>query len=109
MAGPGLWTVGLHLPTELEFWERGRAEVIDHSRELALTYIHDTLVGVGDEIVEEVYCDTPTVLRDGVHVSTTGPVTVVWGAHLFKHAPAIGQTLASAAVHGGSPQVPRSE
>lgn len=109
LAGPGLWAVGLRLPTELEIWERGRDEVTGHCRELAMTYVHDTLVGVDDEIVEEVYCDTPTALGDGVHVATTGPVTVIWGTNLFKHAPAIGQTLANAAVNGVSPQVPRSE
>ncbi|MGB3437937.1 MAG: FAD-binding oxidoreductase [Actinophytocola sp.] len=109
MAGPGLWAIGLNLPAELAMWERGREEVLDHSRELVLTYVHDALVGVDDEIVEEVYCDTPTILGDGVHVATTGPVTVLWGANLFKHAPAIGQTLANAAVNGLSPHVPRSE
>ncbi|MFC4854869.1 NAD(P)/FAD-dependent oxidoreductase [Actinophytocola glycyrrhizae] len=109
MAGPGLWAVGLNLPPELELWERGREEVVGHSRELALTYVHDALVGVDDEIVEEVYCDTPTSLGDGVHVSTTGPVTVIWGANLFKHAPAIGQTLANAAVNNLTPKTPHPE
>jgi sarcosine oxidase len=42
-------------------------------------------------------------------VATTGPVTVVWGANLFKHAPAIGQTLANAAINDVSPHVPRSD
>jgi sarcosine oxidase len=109
MAGPGLWAIGLNLPAELELWERGRDEVIAYSRDLVLTYVNETLVGVDDEIVEQVHCDTPTTLGDGVHVTTTGPVTVIWGANLFKHAPAIGQTLANAAVNGLSPQVPRSE
>ncbi len=108
-SGPGLWSIGLNLPVDHELWERGRDEVVDYSRELARAYVRETLVGVGDEVVEEVYCDTPTALGDGVHVATTGPVTVVWGANLFKHAPAIGQTLANAAVNGVSPQVPRSE
>jgi sarcosine oxidase len=83
--------------------------VTAHSRELVLTYVKDTLVGVDDDIVDEVHCDTPTTLGDGVHVTTTGPVTLVWGANLFKHAPAIGQTLASAAVNGLTPRVPRTE
>jgi sarcosine oxidase len=59
--------------------------------------------------VEEVYCDSPAGLGDGVHVATMGPVTVVWGANLFKHAPAIGQTLANAAINDANPQVPRSQ
>lgn len=109
MSGPGLWSIGLNLPAHLELWERGRDKVIDHSRELVLTYVNEALVGVDDEIVEESYCDSPTALGDGVHVATTGPVTMIWGANLFKHAPAIGQTLANAAVNGVSPQVPRSE
>ena len=109
LSGPGLWSIGFTLPPELEMWERGRAEVVAESRELARSYVREALIGVDDEVVDEVYCDTPTALGDGVHVATTGPVTVVWGANLFKHAPAIGQTLANAAVNGVSPQVPRSE
>lgn len=108
-SGPGLWSVGFNLPAEDEAWERGRDEVVDEARKLALAYVRDVLVGVDDEIVEEIHCDSPATLGDGVHVATTGPVTVVWGANLFKHAPAIGQTLANAAVNGTSPQVPRSE
>jgi len=109
LSAPGLWSIGLNLPPEDEEWERGRDEVVEGSRELARAYVREALVGVGDEIVEEVYCDSPASLGDGVHVATTGPVTVVWGANLFKHAPAIGQTLANAAVSDTSPQVPRSE
>jgi sarcosine oxidase len=109
LSGPGLWSIGLNLPPESETWERGRDEVVDESRELVRTYVRDALVGVADEIVEEVYCDFPASLGDGVHVATTGPVTVVWGANLFKHAPAIGQTLANAAVNDTSPQVPASD
>lgn len=107
--GPGLWSVGLTLPPEMAAWERGRHEVAAEARELALTYVREELIGVDDEIVEEIHCDSPTALGDGVHVATTGPVTVLWGANLFKHAPAIGQTLANAAVNGTSPQVPRTE
>jgi sarcosine oxidase len=109
LSGPGLWSIGLNLPQEDEDWERGRDEVVDESRELVQSYVRDTLVGVADEIVDEVYCDAPSALGDGVHVATTGPVTVVWGANLFKHAPAIGQTLANAAINDLLPQVPRPE
>lgn len=109
LSGPGLWSVGLNLPPEDEDWERGRDDVVDESRELVQSYVRDTLVGVADEIVDEVHCDTPAALGDGVHVATTGPVTVVWGANLFKHAPAIGQTLANSAINDLLPQVPRSE
>jgi sarcosine oxidase len=108
-SGPGLWSIGLNLPPEAEDWERGRDEVVDESRELVQSYVREVLVGVADEIVEEIYCDAPAELGDGVHVATTGPVTVMWGANLFKHAPAIGQTLANAAINDMSPQVPRSE
>lgn len=109
LAGHGLWSIGLNLPPEDEEWERGRDEVVDESRDLARSYVREALVGVADEIVEELYCDYPASLGDGVHVATTGPVTVVWGANLFKHAPAIGQTLANAAINDVTPQVPRSE
>jgi sarcosine oxidase len=109
LSAPGLWSIGFNLPPESEAWERGRDEVVDESRELVQQYVRETLVGVADEIVEEVYCDSPSGLGDGVHVATMGPVTVVWGANLFKHAPAIGQTLANAAINDSNPQVPRSE
>jgi sarcosine oxidase len=109
LSAPGLWSVGLNLPPSEQAWERGRAEVIDESRDLVRAYVRETLVGVDDEIVEEVHCDAPASLGDGVHVATTGPVTVIWGANLFKHAPAIGQTLANAAINDISPQVPVSE
>jgi sarcosine oxidase len=108
LSGPGQWAIGLNLPPEDEAWERGRTEVVEDSRELVRSYVREALVGVADEIVEEVYCDSPATLGDGVHVATTGPVTVVWGANLFKHAPAIGQTLANAAINDVSPHVPRS-
>jgi len=106
-SGPGLWSIGMNLGPAESAWERGRDEVVDESRELVTSYVRDVLVGVDDEVVDEIYCDSPAHLGDGVHVATTGSVTVVWGANLFKHAPAIGQTLANAAVNGTSPQVPR--
>jgi sarcosine oxidase len=109
VSGQGNWSIGLNLPPEDEAWERGRDEVVEESRELVRSYVREALVGVADEIVEEVYCDAPATLGDGVHVATTGPVTVVWGANLFKHAPAIGQTLANAAINDTSPHVPHSE
>lgn len=108
-AGPGRWAIGLNLPPADSAWELGRDEVVDQARELTRTYVREVLVGVDDEIVEEIHCDAPATLGDGVHVATTGPVTVVWGANLFKHAPAIGQTLANAAVTDTSPKVPRTE
>ncbi|HEX6359779.1 NAD(P)/FAD-dependent oxidoreductase [Actinophytocola sp.] len=109
VSGPGLWSIGLNMPPDAEAWELGREEVVEESRDLARTYVRETLVGVTDEIVEEIYCDSPSTLGDGIHVATTGPVTAVWGAHLFKHAPAIGQTLANAAINDVSPQLPPAE
>jgi sarcosine oxidase len=109
LSGPGLWSIGFNLPPDDEAWERGRDEVVEESRELVRQYVRETLVGVADEIVEETYCDGPANLGDGVHVATTGPVTAVWGANLFKHAPAIGQTLANAAINDTNPRVPRGE
>lgn len=109
LSGPGLWSIGLNLPPEDEEWERGRDEVAEESRELVRTYVHEELVGVTEEIVAEVQCDSPALLGDGVHVASAGPITVVWGANLFKHAPAIGQTMANAAIHDLSPQVPRQD
>jgi sarcosine oxidase len=104
-----LWSIGFSLPPDSEAWERGRDEVVEESRDLVRQYVRETLVGVADEIVEEVYGDGPAGLGDGVHVATMGPVTAIWGANLFTHAPAIGQTLANAAINDTNPQVPRSE
>jgi sarcosine oxidase len=106
---PGLWSIGLNLPPEDEDWELGLDEVVEDSRELVQVYVRDALVGVADEIVEEEYCDSPASLGDGVHVATMGPVTAVWGANLFKHAPAIGQTMANAAISDATPHFPDSD
>lgn len=107
LSAPGRWSIGMDFSPAEVAWERGRAAVVEMSRERVTEYVREVLVGVDDEIVEEVYCDFPSGLGDGVHVATTGPVSVVWGNNLFKHAPAIGQTLANAAINGTTPQLPR--
>jgi sarcosine oxidase len=105
-AGPGRWAVGATLPAADEAWERGRAAVTARSRDLVRAYVREVLVGVEDEIVDEVYCDFPPGLGDGIHVASAGPVTAVWGDNLFKHAPAIGSSLAAAIVDGTVPDIP---
>lgn len=104
--GPGRWSVGAGLPADDQAWERGRAAVTARSRDLVRAYVREVLVGVEDEIVEEVYCDFPPGLGDGIHVASAGPVTAVWGDHLFKHAPAIGASLATALVEDTVPDIP---
>ena len=106
MLGPGRWSVGAALPADDQAWERGRAAVTARSRDLVRAYVREVLVGVEDEIVEEVYCDFPPGLGDGIHVASAGPVTAVWGDNLFKHAPAIGASLAAALVEGAVPDIP---
>ncbi len=105
-SGPGRWSVGAALPDRDQAWERGRAAVTARSRDLVRAYVREVLVGVADEIVEEVYCDFPLGLGDGIHVASTGPVTAVWGDNLFKHAPAIGASLAAAVLDGTVPDIP---
>jgi sarcosine oxidase len=103
---PGRWSVGAGLPADDQAWERGRAAVTARSRDLVRAYVREVLVGVEDEIVEEVYCDSPPGLGDGIHVASAGPVTAVWGDNLFKHAPAIGASLAAAIVEDAVPEIP---
>lgn len=106
LSGAGRWSVGAALPPADAAWERGRAAVTARSRDLVRAYVREVLVGVEDEIVEEVYCDVPPGLGDGIHVASAGPVTAVWGDNLFKHAPAIGASLAAAIVDGTVPDIP---
>lgn len=106
LAGPGRWAVGATLPDEDAAWERGRAAVTARSRDLVRAYAREVLVGVEDEIVEEVYCDFPPGLGDGIHVAAAGPVTALWGDNLFKHAPAIGASLATALLEDAVPDIP---
>lgn len=105
LAGPGRWAVGATLPEADAAWERGRAAVTERSRELVRAYAREVLA-VEDEIVEEVYCDFPPGLGDGIHVAGAGPVTALWGDNLFKHAPAIGAALATALLEDTSPDIP---
>ncbi len=105
-SGRGRWSIGMAFGTAEVAWERGRDRVVRESRELVTEYVREELPGVGEEIVEEVYCDYPPGLGDGVHTATTGPVTVVWGNNLFKHAPAVGESLATAAVNEVTPHIP---
>jgi sarcosine oxidase len=105
-SGPGRWSVGAALPADDQAWERGRAAVTARSRDLVRAYVREVLVGVEDEIVEEVYCDFPPGLGDGIHVASAGPVTALWGDNLFKHAPAIGASLATALVEDAIPDIP---
>jgi sarcosine oxidase len=105
-SGPGRWSVGAALPAAEAAWERGRAAVTARSRDLVRAYVREALAAVEDEILEEIYCDFPAGLGDGVHVASAGPVTAVWGDNLFKHAPAIGASLAAALVDGAALDIP---
>jgi sarcosine oxidase len=105
-AGPGRWAVGASLPAAEAAWERGRAAVTARSRDLVRAYVREALAGVEDEILEEIYCDFPAGLGDGIHVASAGPVTAVWGDNLFKHAPAIGASLTATLVDGAPLDIP---
>ena len=105
-SGPGRWSVGAALPAEDQAWERGRAAVTARSRDLVRAYVREFLTGVEDEVVEELYCDFHPGLGDGIHVASAGPVTAVWGDNLFKHAPAIGASLATALLDGTVADIP---
>lgn len=105
-SGAGRWSVGAALPAADQAWERGRAAVTARSRDLVRAYVREALTDVEDEIVEELYCDFPPGLGDGIHVASTGPVTTIWGDNLFKHAPAIGTSLATAVLEDTPPDIP---
>lgn len=106
LSGPGRWSVGARLPSAEQAWERGRAAVAARSRDLLRRYVREALTGVEDRILDELYCDFPPTLGDGIHVATAGPATFLWGDNLFKHAPAIGASLAAAVLDGGVPDLP---
>jgi glycine/D-amino acid oxidase-like deaminating enzyme len=103
---PGRWSVGASLPAEEQAWERGRAAVTARSRDLVRAYVREALAGVSDDVVDELYCDFPPGLGDGIHLASAGPVTALWGDNLFKHAPAIGASLAAALVEDAVPDIP---
>lgn len=106
LSSRGRWSVGARLSAAEQAWERGRAAVTERSRDLVRRYVREALTGVEDRIVDELYCDFPPTLGDGVHVATAGPVTFLWGDNLFKHAPAVGASLAAATLDGGVPDIP---
>ncbi|MCT2586547.1 NAD(P)/FAD-dependent oxidoreductase [Actinophytocola gossypii] len=105
-SGPGHWSVGASLAPAEQAWERGRAAVVARSRDLVRRYVREALAGVEDDIVDELYCDLPAGLGDGVHVTTGGPATFLWGDNLFKHAPAVGESLAASTLDGTVPDIP---
>lgn len=103
LAAPGRWAVGMDLPHHLRAWQRGRAAVVETSRQLTVEYVRQCLQGVGDEPVEELYCDHLDGWGDGFVVQRAGSVLVLHGGNLFKLAPALGCTLADAVRSGGTP------
>ena len=55
-------------------------------------------------IVDTLYCTPTPGLGDGYHVRRSGPVLAVYGENLFKFAPVLGATLATACAEGSTPR-----
>ncbi|HEU5472319.1 MAG TPA: FAD-dependent oxidoreductase [Actinophytocola sp.] len=106
LSGDNRWSVGAHFGDEEIPWSAGPDAAIARSRKLVLDYVRDVLHGVGNEVLETVYCTQIPGLRDGIHARRAGPVTAIWGNNLFKHAPAIGEVIADAIVTDTEPVLP---
>jgi glycine/D-amino acid oxidase-like deaminating enzyme len=100
---PGRWAVGAHLPAEDTAWQLGRTEATRRAREAVTAYVREYVGDVEPQVLETVYCDVTPGLGDGISVERSGPVCAVWGDNLFKMAPALGESLAQAAVDQSIP------
>ncbi|GAB3878428.1 hypothetical protein GCM10029964_029070 [Kibdelosporangium lantanae] len=94
-SGAGRWSIGAHFGEDERSWERGKEATITRSRERVTSYVREHLDGVEDEVVDTVYCTFTPGLGDGIHIAGNDRVTAVWGDNLFKHAPAIGVSVAA--------------
>ena len=103
LVAPGRWAVGAHLPLEQIHAELGREAVIDTSRQLAVEYVRQNLRNVGDEPLEELYCDIIEGWGDGFAVMRNGGFLALYGDNLFKLAPILGRILGRATLSGGTP------
>jgi sarcosine oxidase len=101
-SGPGRWAVGGHLDAASTAWDVGRDEAVAIAKEAVLRYVRERLT-VEPRIVETVYCTPTPGLGDGFHVRRIGHVLVVYGENLFKHAPVLGDMLATACLEGSTP------
>ena len=104
LAAPGQWAVGAHFDPAETAWELGRELVTSTSRRHTVDYVRENLVGVGDRIVDELYCNVAASWGDGYGVQRNGGVLTLYGDNLFKLAPVLGQTLADAALSGATPK-----
>jgi sarcosine oxidase len=94
-SGPGRWAVGAHLGPEATAWEVGRAAATAAARDAVLAYAREHLA-VEPRVVETLYCTPTPGLGDGFEVQQRGQVLAVHGENLFKLAPVLGTTLATA-------------
>jgi sarcosine oxidase len=103
LSAPGLWAVGALLPDEDVAWDRGRANVVPHARDITCRYVRERLEGVSDQPVAELYCSFPVGWGDGYVVERSGGFLAVHGDNLFKLAPVLGRALGEAALKGSTP------
>ena len=100
--GPGRWSVGATLPSELVAWENGR-EAAEAASETALTEYAAERLTVDPAVVDRLYCTHAPGTGDGIVFRRSGPVLAVYGENLMKFAPVLGETLAAAARDGSTP------
>jgi sarcosine oxidase len=77
---------------------------VETSRQLTVEYVRQCLQGVGEEPLEELYCDIVEGWGDGYGVKRNGAFLVLYGDNLFKFAPVLGCVLAEAALSGATPR-----
>lgn len=103
LTAPGRWAVGAHFDPADVAWEIGREHAVERSRLVTAEYVRENLEGVGDGIVDELYCNIGAGWADGYGVVRTGRVLAVHGDNLFKLAPVLGLALAAAVRDGSCP------
>jgi sarcosine oxidase len=100
--GPGRWSVGATLPSELVAWEHGRDAATVASEKAVTEYAAERLT-VDPAVVDRLYCTHAPDTGDGIVFRRSGPVLAVYGENLMKFAPVLGDTLAAAALDGSTP------
>ena len=104
LTGPGRWAVGAHFDPAAVAWEVGRDRAVEQSRRLTIDYVRENLAGVGERVVDELYCNVAAGWADGYGVVRRPAVIAVHGDNLFKLAPVVGRLLAGAVLDGSLPE-----
>jgi sarcosine oxidase len=98
LGAPGEWSIGGQVDLARTTWEVGPDQAIAASRDLVLRYVRDRLHLVDPRIIGQLYCTTTPGHGDGFTILRYGDALAVYGENLFKHAPALGDLVARAAL-----------